>query len=274
MAVQNVQSHLSGIGLGQAPEPAKKEFGEQEFLKLLMTQLANQDPMNPMESAEFMDQLTAMNTVEQLMTANERLNSLMMGLSSLNNQSSVGLVGKTIVARGDTVRHEEGSMTELKFELAEPVAEADITIKDSSGQVVDVVPLSDIETGIQSIEWDGIATDGPASSGDYTFEVRAYNEYGDPVEARTYVTGMVDEVRFDQGYPMLVIGGEQVGLDAILRIVNDGELLGEGLTGDGDVPVLGSEGGEGDPLAASLPGAPTAAETAVAQAYSENPFGT
>jgi len=264
MAVQNINNHLSGIGVGQAPDPAKKDIGEQEFLTLLMTQLGNQDPMNPMESAQFMDQLTAMNTVEQLMAANERLENLMMGLSSLNNQSSVGLVGKTIVARGDTVTHEAGDSTELKFEVAEPVAEASITVKDSTGKVVDVITLNDTETGIQSVEWDGLATDGPVESGDYTFEVRAYNEHGDPVETRTYVTGIVDEIRFDQGYPMLVIGGEQVGLDAILRIMNDGDTA----------PVLPVEEGEGAPSGNSVSPTSVQGSGAIAQAYSENSLGS
>ena len=260
MAVQNINNHLSGVGLGQAPDPAKKDIGEQEFLKLLMTQLGNQDPMNPMESAQFMDQLTAMNTVEQLMDANQRLESLMMGLSSLNNQSSVGLVGKTIVARGDTVTHEQGEATELKFEVAEPVAEASITVKDDTGQVVDVISMSDVETGIQSIEWDGLGAEGLVESGDYTFEVRAYNEHGDPVETRTYVTGVVDEIRFDQGYPMLVIGGEQVGLDAILRIMNESE----------SAPTLPVEEGEGDPSGSSVSPTSSPGSGVIAQAYSEN----
>jgi len=267
MAIHNVNAHLSGVGLGQAPDPAKKDLGEEEFLTLLMTQLGNQDPMNPMESAKFMDQLSAMNTVEQLMAANERLENLMMGLSSLNNQSSVGLVGKTIVARGDTVSHSSEETTEFKFEVAEPVAEASIAVKDSEGRIVDVIELGATETGIQSVDWDGTGPEGVLPDGDYTFEIHAQNEHGDPVETRTYITGVVEEIRFDNGYPMLVIGGDRVGLDAILRILNSSE----------DAPVLPVSEGEGDPgngsvstpsNSAIVPGPGT-----VAQAYSTNPLG-
>lgn len=258
MPVHSIGASVSGSGLGEPPDPAKKDIGEQEFLKLLMTQLGNQDPLNPMESAQFMDQLTAMNTVEQLMDANARLEQLMLGLTSLNNQTSVGLVGKTIVARGDTVPHEEGDVTELKFEVAEPVAEASITIKDEEGRVVDVIQLNDVETGIQSVAWDGIDSEGALPSGDYTFEVRAYNEHGDQIEAATYVTGIVDEVRFDNGFPMLVIGGEEVGLDAILRIVNTPE----------EIPTIPVE--EGNP--SGLPGSGPSAAEAVAQTYAEDTF--
>ena len=261
MAVQSIGASVSGTGLGQPPDPAKKDIGEQEFLKLLMTQLGNQDPLNPMESAEFMDQLSAMNTVEQLMDANQRLENLMLGLTSLNNQTSVGLVGKTIVARGDLVQHTEGETTELKFEVAEPVAEANITIKDENGIVVDVIQLTDIQTGIQAVEWDGLDEEGLIESGNYTFEVRAQNEFGDPVEAATYVTGIVDEVRFDNGYPMLVIGGQEVGLEAILRIVNTSE----------EIPAIPSE--EGDP-SGDLDSEPASPEAeALAQNYAEDTFG-
>jgi flagellar basal-body rod modification protein FlgD len=267
MAIQNVNAHLSGVGLGQAPEPAKKDLGEEEFLTLLMTQLGNQDPMNPMESAKFMDQLSAMNTVEQLMAANERLENLMMGLSSLNNQSSVGLVGKTIVARGDTVSHSSEEVTEFKFEVGEPVAKASITVKDSEGQIVDVIDVGATETGIQSLDWDGTGPEGVLPDGDYTFEIHAQNEHGDPVETRTYITGVVEEIRFDNGYPMLVIGGDRVGLDAILRI----------LSGPEGAPVLPVSEGEGDPGdgSVSVPSSPAVAPGAgaVAQAYSGDPLG-
>jgi flagellar basal-body rod modification protein FlgD len=267
MTVQNINTHLSGTGIGQAPEAAKKDLGEQEFLTLLMTQLGNQDPMNPMESARFMDQLSAMNTVEQLMMANERLENLMMGLTSLNNQSSVGLVGKTIVARGDTVAHTEGTTSEFKYEVSEPVAEASITVKDSEGRIVDVIELGATEMGIQSIDWDGIGTEGPLPDGDYTFELRAKNEHGDPVETRTYITGVVEEIRFDDGYPMLVIGGDRVGLDAILRILNGPE---EGP----DLPVSEGEGEPGNG-SASAPSSGSVGPNSgtVAQAYSANTLG-
>jgi flagellar basal-body rod modification protein FlgD len=260
MAVQNINNHLSATGIGQAPEAAKKDLGEQEFLRLLMTQLGNQDPMNPMESAQFMDQLSAMNTVEQLMAANQRLENLMMGLSSLNNQSSVGLVGKLIVARGDTVTHNMGESTELMFEISEQVSEANITVKDSEGRIVDVIALGDTEAGIQSVNWDGIGSDGPLPSGDYTFEVRATNEQGIRIETRTYVTGVVEEIRFDNGYPMLVIGGQRVGLDDILRILNS----------DAEVPTLPVEEGEGAPEGNTVSAEPAPGSGVIAQAYSEN----
>jgi len=260
MPVQSIGASVSGTGLGEPPDPAKKDIGEQEFLKLLMTQLGNQDPLNPMESAEFMDQLTAMNTVEQLMNANERLERLMLGLTSLNNQTSVGLVGKTIVARGDTVQHTKGELTELKFEVAEPVDEASITIKDQTGKVVDVIQLSGVDSGIQTVDWDGLDTEGLIDSGDYTFEVRAYNEHGDPVEARTYVTGIVDEVRFDNGYPMLVVGGQEVGLEAILRIVNTSE----------EIPAIPTE--EESPSGNSNSNSASSIAEALAQTYAEDPF--
>jgi flagellar basal-body rod modification protein FlgD len=267
MAIQNVNAHLSGVGIGQAPEAAKKDLGEEEFLTLLMTQLGNQDPMNPMESADFMEQLSAMNTVEQLMAANENLENLMMGLSSLNNQSSVGLVGKTIVARGDTVSHSSGEATEFKFEVAEPVSKASVTVKDSEGRIVDVIDVGATEMGIQSVDWDGIGPDGTLPDGNYTFEIHATNEHGDPVETRTYITGVVEEIRFDNGYPLLVIGGDRVGLDAILRILNDPE----------DAPVLPVSEGEGDPGDGSV-SAPTSPAIppgvgAVTQAYSADPLG-
>ena len=201
----------------QAPS---QDVGEQEFLTLLMTQLSNQDPLNPMESQQFMEQVASMNQVQQLMDANERLDALMLGITSLNNQSAVDLVGQEVIARGDTFGHVSGQGHDLSYELAGQAAEVTVTVKDSGGDVVWTDTSTEVTAGEASIRWD--ATDAP--DGDYTFEVHAVDENGDPVDATTYISGRVDELRFDSGVPVLMVGSQEVTLDQILRVLGvDGE---------------------------------------------------
>ncbi len=204
--------------VGSAPS---QELGEQEFLNLLMTQLGNQDPLNPMESADFAAQVASMNQVKQLMGANERLDQLMLGMTSMNNQSAVQLVGKEVIARGDTFTHAEGQAHELQVELPKEADTVTITVRNAEGHVVRIFDKTDLAAGMQTIAWSGIG-DGNSDvpPGELTFDVQAKDADGEPMEITTYVRGRVDELSFEQGYPMLVIGGIEVGMDQILKVLD------------------------------------------------------
>ena len=200
----------------EAASPSQ-DVGEEEFLNLLMTQLTNQDPMNPMDSAKFMEQIAALNSVQQLIDVNTGLDSLMMGLTSLNNQSAVDLVGKDVVARGNSIDHSGEGAHELIFETAAPAEKATVTIRNAAGEVEDVIELTELGKGEQTTTW---APPAGTSAGEYTFEVHAEDADGFEIDAITYIRGTVDELRFDSGVPVLVIGNDEVTLDGILRVLN------------------------------------------------------
>ena len=117
----------SPTGSAAAGRLPSQEIGEEQFLSLLMAQLSNQDPLNPMEAAQFLDQIATMNSVKQLMDANSRLDSLLLGMTSLNNESAVDLVGRKVVARADEFSHTAGEAEELLFELGKDSKDVTIT---------------------------------------------------------------------------------------------------------------------------------------------------
>jgi len=212
---------LPGAAPDAAPQAPSQDLGEQEFLQLLMTQLSNQDPLNPMESQQFMEQVASMNQVQQLMDANSRLDALMMGITSLNNQSAVDLVGQEVIARGDTFTHAGGGKgQQLQFELGGEATDVTVTVLDESGASVASIEVHDLKAGDNQVHWDGLNHDGDAApAGDYTFKVEAKNG-DDPVDVTTYISGVVDELRFDGGIPILMVGAEEVTLDEIVRVLD------------------------------------------------------
>ncbi|MCP4869509.1 MAG: hypothetical protein GY898_12415 [Proteobacteria bacterium] len=219
--IANVSPHDAAGARAEAATPSQ-EVGEEEFLNLLMTQLSNQDPLNPMDSAQFMEQIASMNSVKQLMDVNVGMDQLMLGLTSLNNQSAVDMVGKEVVARGNTVVHEAGdSPHALLYELDGPAEEVTITIRDSAGQEVEThtVPTEQL-AGEHTWTW---APDSTQPAGEYTFEVSAIDEDNNAVTTSTYVSGLVEELRFDSGMPVLMVNGNEVTLDGILRVMDAGD---------------------------------------------------
>ena len=217
----NPVSYRPPVETGATAKPAESGLGEEEFLSLMMTQMQHQDPLSPMDSSQFMDQVTQMNTVKQLMLANQTLDQLMVGITSINNESAVNLVGHEVVAQGDSFFHEAGSSEDLVFELGAEAQEVVVTITDESGSVVDTIELGELNRGEHDVTWSGRTEHGSrASEGNYRYSISAVGENGEAVPVATFVTGLVEELRFVNGQPMLYIDGQEVGLGAILRVLN------------------------------------------------------
>lgn len=206
-----------------APQSApSQQLGEEEFLNLLMTQLGNQDPLNPMQSQDFAQQVASMNQVQQLIGANERLDTLMLGMTSMNNQSAVQMVGKNVIARGDTFEHVPDEVHDLRFELGSEADEVTIVVRDEHGKEQATLEAGEGLAGQNVFTWDGRNSEGsPLPEGTYTFEVIAKKDDVALTDVTTYISGEVEELRFDNGYPTLLIGGAEVTMDSILRVFED-----------------------------------------------------
>jgi len=218
----NPVSYRPPVETGATAKAAESSLGEEEFLSLMMTQMKHQDPLAPMDSSQFMDQVTQMNMVKQLMSANETLDQLMVGITSINNESAVNLVGREVVAHGDSFFHDSGDSEDLVFELGAEAEAVVVTITDESGSVVDTIELGELGVGEHDVTWSGRSEEGSrASEGNYKYSVSAVDENGKAVPVNTFVTGLVEELRFVNGQPMLYVDGQEVSLGAILRVLNN-----------------------------------------------------
>lgn len=222
----NGSDYMPPVQGGPPTEAPSQDLGEQEFLKLLMTQISNQDPLNPMETEQFMNQITAMNSLQQQISANARLDDLVMAMGALNNETAVNLVGKTVVVEGNSFPHEAGETESLSFFLPKEAATATITVTDGNGKVVAVLQPEGLPAGEQSMSWDGLdeTTGNPVPEGTYSFRIAAKDADEKPIEVKTFVQGVVDELRFDTGSPEVVVGGQVFQLAAITRVIGGADL--------------------------------------------------
>lgn len=207
----NVQAINPGLTQYNSATQGKSELGQQEFLQLLVAQLQNQDPVNPMDGAEFAAQLADFNSVEQLISVNEGLSQLaisqdLMG-ASLTNSMAASLTGKEVRALSNQIALSSEGNASVNYKLNDSASQVEIVIRTESGAEIRRETLSGIPSGDNSWTWDGLDTNGERmGEGKYTVEVIAKN--GDNnVGALTFLEGFASKVRYTtQGVYLSVHG--------------------------------------------------------------------
>ncbi len=182
-------------------------MGKQEFLNLLVAQLQNQDPLNPVDDKEFVAQLAQFSSLEQAMQTNERLGLLQNTSTALNNAQVAGLIGDTVEANGNKIGLTETRPLPISYTLGGDAIESTVTIRDASGKAVRTIKAGAGAAGKHDIAWDGMDDSGNVlPNGTYTVEVSAKNASGGMVSTSTRVRGVVTSVTFENGGAELIIG--------------------------------------------------------------------
>ncbi|TRZ92713.1 MAG: flagellar hook assembly protein FlgD [Rhodocyclaceae bacterium] len=168
---------------------------EDRFLKLLITQLKNQDPLNPLDNAQMTSQMAQISTVNGI----ERLNATLQALMSSNSQSqtmqAATLLGKGVLVPGTgmAMKAADGAAV-AGFELAGPADGATVTINDANGITVRTLSLGGMAAGVHPFQWDGKSGNGAVvADGAYTFNVAA-KRGSDSVESTALQFGMVTSI--------------------------------------------------------------------------------
>lgn len=190
-----------------------EELGKDEFLKLFIAQIQYQDPLNPLDSAEFTAQLAQFSSVEQLYGMNSKLGNIE---ETMNNQSeqrdNLGYIGKTVKADDNTMHVDNGTVQSGSYNL-DGSGYVTIDVYDSDGVIVRTFYKGWEDKGEHDVNWDGRDDSGAiAGDGSYTFEVTARDEDGFYVPSNTYISGEVTGITYQDGQPYLMIGD---------KIIND-----------------------------------------------------
>jgi len=197
-------------------------LGKDTFLKLLTTQLQNQDPTEPMSNQEFVAQLAQFSQLESLQGMSGQLDSLYLVNASMNNAAMTNLLGRDVVARGDTFHHASGS-EDIHFDASQATASTTITITNPDGTVVFSQDIGGQGAGEGTYTWDGKDQNGQlVPEGDYSFSVYATDANGDSVDVQTLIQGTIDQMSFATGSAAPSVEGVDIGIGDIVRLV-DGE---------------------------------------------------
>lgn len=163
------------------------------FMKLLVAQMKNQDPLNPLDNAQVTSQLAQLSTVTGIDKMNATLESLIGSYQSSQSLQAASMIGRAVVVPGDTLSLSDGQAV-LGVELDTPADSVVVSIKDASGRLVDTLNLGAMDAGVNPLTWDGVGTDGTTlANGTYQFEVAA-TRAGQGVVVTALAVGEVSSV--------------------------------------------------------------------------------
>ena len=190
-----------------------------DFLKLFVAQLQNQDPLNPQDGTQFIAQLAQLSQVEQAYNTNTNLQQMMNLQGSGNVMSSVSFIGKDVVAVGDQLNVKGGTATPLNYQLGSAANSVVLQVVNSTGSVVRSLTLGPTAAGTGQVAWDGKDASGlPVPDGTYQLKVAATDTSGSQVSASPLMTGIVDGVDMNGTSPVLTMGGLSVDLANVLQV--------------------------------------------------------
>ncbi|HPG37975.1 MAG TPA: flagellar hook capping FlgD N-terminal domain-containing protein [bacterium] len=189
-----------------------------DFLNLLVTQLKNQDPLDPMDNTEFVAQLSQFSSLEQLYNINSNLEDNAYVTQSMSNAVVSSLIGKELQGYSSTLNLDSTGKTDYMFNLAAQASTV-VSIYSEDGDLVRTIDLGEQNAGVQKYEWDGKDNNGNAmGEGAYYFKVVATDASGNAVQADTMIKGKVTGLKFIDGLPVLMIGAAQVNLKDVIEV--------------------------------------------------------
>jgi flagellar basal-body rod modification protein FlgD len=190
----------------------------QSFLTLLTTQLQNQNPLDPLDTNQFTQQLVEFAGVQQQLNTNDSLSTLVSLQQATQSTEALSYVGKTAIVKGNTATM---ANSEAVWAVSIPTdSTMDVSIASSTGQTVFTGTYTVSAGNNQPFEWNGQGSDGTQwPDGNYTLTATAKDSSGNTVGVTTAVGGIVSSVDLTQSPPLLTIGGQTYTVSQVQSIV-------------------------------------------------------
>jgi flagellar basal-body rod modification protein FlgD len=194
------------------------------FLALLTTQLKHQNPLDPMDTNQFTQQLVQFTSVEQQLKTNEFLQAMVLANQNAGSSQAVGYIGKTVTASGSKSELVNGA-ARWHFAVDKP-AQITATVRDMKGNVV-YTHQGSVGQGESVFTWDGIGSSGNKQpDGSYSITIEGRDADGRLVNVATEMTGDVTGVDLTGSEPVLIVGTARVNMSSVLSVRATGAATG------------------------------------------------
>ena len=217
--ITTVASGTTGSAAAEAAMKQSTGMNKDDFLKLFVTQLQNQDPLNPQDGTQFIGQLAQLTQVEQAYNTNTNLQSMLNQGSNSATLAAITLIGKQVEAPGSQVDLKSGTPATINFTLEKSADQVTVSVLDAAGAVVKTLSAGAKGAGTGNVAWDGTDNAGAQlASGAYSFSIGAKDASGNAVAGMGLVRGKVDGVDMSGAAPVLSIGSLKLNLTDVTSV--------------------------------------------------------
>jgi flagellar basal-body rod modification protein FlgD len=216
-----LSSLLATMNQGQASgsTKGKSTLTQEDFMNLFVTQMRNQNPLEPMDNYQMATQLAQFNSVEALQNLTASIKNLELYQASMNGLQLANLIGKKVQASSNTLQKSLGVVSEGYYQLPR-TGKVTLQIFDSNGNPIRSIDAGIKDTSEQKFVWDGKDQQGvPMRDGKYAFQVSAVDEKGQSIQVSPYTTGTVTGISFENGISYIHVGSGKITLSEILAIL-------------------------------------------------------
>jgi flagellar basal-body rod modification protein FlgD len=219
IAANSTANPYTALNVSAAATNAASNQTQDRFLKLLVTQLQNQDPLNPMDNAEVTSQMAQLSTVTGIEKVGKEIEGLTTRFDGLQTLQAASLVGRQVLVDGSDMNLYQSS-ARAGAQLTQAVDQLAITIKDASGREMQRIELGPQQSGLLQFNWDGLTDTGVAAAdGRYQFAIEA-SAAGKPVEIAPLAVARIDGVASAVDGFMLSLGDRgNVSLGQVKQIL-------------------------------------------------------
>ncbi|SIN78295.1 flagellar basal-body rod modification protein FlgD [Sulfurivirga caldicuralii] len=214
---------LSALNAPSDPSKLKngmQQLGQEDFLRLLTTQLQNQDPTDPLDPKDMITDLTGFNQLEATLKLNKSMAEVVQGFANLQTMQAATLIGKHVKVQAESLEHVAGQPEQIKLDIATPLKDAKLVISDGSG-VVKEMDLGTVNAGEQVINWDGTDSLGQnVPAGPYKVIAYGEDENGEIQSIATILPTRVTSVAIQDGgtLKLTLATGEVVDMNNVREI--------------------------------------------------------
>lgn len=202
---------------------SQNTLGKDDFLQLLVTQLANQDPLEPMDNEQYITQMATFSQLELLQNMNSNLEkslnwSLLLS-QTINNTMATSLLGRAVEVSTDSIVLDDSGTSKIRYDLAGPANDVTIKINDSDGNLIRALRVNGANEGANEITWDGLDANGnQMPKGTYKIEITATDKDEQDVPASAFFTGTADGVRYVDGQAYVSVDDILIPLSEIMQV--------------------------------------------------------
>jgi flagellar basal-body rod modification protein FlgD len=197
-----------------------QELGKDQFMRLMMTQMQNQDPTSPMDNQQMIAQMAQFSTLEIMQRSEQTMSALLVAQAAANQQSAINLIGKSVVTQSDTLElTSSGGPLPISMQLPEPASAVDIVIVDDKGNEVRHLKTGTQKAGQFDVSWDGRDDNGNLlPKGEYSVRINAIDQQGNDMEVKPQQLFYVDAVTFQDGVAQLRCGDRTLSMNEIVEV--------------------------------------------------------